>query len=107
MAVAFILAFYYIAMLCSVFWIYQPEVLNDNQLGVTAGSFYIFGIVVSLVQEYMVDSLGVDGTFFLFAFTSFLGIFYLAIFLKESKGLTDREKKELYYPDEFKTKPSL
>ena len=36
--------------------------------------------------------------FFLFSFFSFLGGLFVYVFVKETKGLTDLEKKQLYKP---------
>lgn len=103
LAVAGILSYFYTMLLSTVFWIYMPEVLNDNQLGVAVGAFYVLGVIVSILQEYIVEAIGVEGIFFIFASITFLGIFFLATFMEETKGLTDREKKELYCPKHLRT----
>jgi len=46
-----------------------------------------------------------SGTFFLYALLSFLSSAWVFFKLKEtSGGLTDRQKKELYVPDDMKVK---
>ena len=53
--------------------------------------------ILSLTTEYLMDSaIHTYGCFWLFSgFTGFGAIIY-GIFMKETKGLTDKEKKELY-----------
>ena len=46
---------------------------------------------------------GQAGTFFMFGIISLVGSIWCHLYLKEtSKGLTDKEKKELYYPEDIK-----
>jgi len=40
-----------------------------------------------------------QGVFFMFGGCSFIAIFYVWYFIRESKGLTDFEKKTLFAPD--------
>lgn len=43
-----------------------------------------------------------SGTFFLFGLVGLLGFIFVFIFFKESKGLSDKEVKELYVPDHLR-----
>ena len=52
-ALIFILCHFNIILICTVFWIYMPEVLNDNQLGVSATTFYFNGVILSFITEYL------------------------------------------------------
>ena len=47
------------------------------------------------------EILGPTGMFYLLAALSALGSAYGYFFMKESRGLTDREKKLLYTPKKF------
>ena len=42
-----------------------------------------------------------EGTFVFFSLVTFVGFIYFVISLKETNGLSDRQKKELYVPKEF------
>ena len=44
------------------------------------------------------SSIGIDGTMWYFAIWNLLGTFYCMIFLRETQGLTDFQKKTLYAP---------
>ena len=66
-AMVFILLHFSIIQVCTVFWTYMPEVLNDNQLGVSATTFYFNGVILSFITEYLIKFFGVDGVFGLFA----------------------------------------
>ena len=53
----------------------------------------------SVAAEFLFNSsLGPQGVFFMFGGFSFVGFIYCWIFLKETKGLTDCEKKQLFRP---------
>jgi hypothetical protein len=46
--------------------------------------------------------MGSHGLFFLFGSVTLLGAIFIAVFIKETKGLTDLEKKSLYIPEDLK-----
>lgn len=51
----------------------------------------------------MNSAIGQAGTFFIFGIISLVGAAWCCIYLKEtSNGLTDKEKKSLYIPDDIK-----
>ena len=49
LAVTFLCSHFYTIQLTTVFWIYMPEVLNDNQLGVASAFFYVNGTLLSVL----------------------------------------------------------
>ena len=59
---------------------------------------YVNGIEISLVTEFMVKKLGPAGVCMYYATVTFLGMFFIIFVVKETQGLTDRQKKQLYYP---------
>ena len=83
-------------------WVYIPEVLNDAQFGFVLTFHYSNAILISLTLEYMIKYLGVQGTFLYFSFINFLGFCFIWAFLRETKGLSDKEKKELYIPSHLR-----
>ena len=83
----------------SVAWLYVPEVTVDKASGVCMTAQFIFMFQLSMTYEYQLASpMGVSGTFWLFAFLSLVGFFFMIFFVRESRGLTDAEKKRLYAP---------
>lgn len=68
----------------------------------TAGYGTVF--LLTLTIQPMMDSklLGQPGTFFIFGIISIAGAIWCCIYLKEtSGGLTDKEKKSLYIPQDI------
>ena len=61
-------------------------------------------MITSVVVPIMFYSpkVGVGATFIMLDLISFLGFLFCAIFLKETRGLTDDECKNLYNRKEFK-----
>lgn len=59
--------------------------------------------MLSLSTPYLIDSkLQACGTFYLFSLFALIGFFVLYPTFKETKGLTEKEKKELYVPIHLK-----
>ena len=42
--------------------------------------------------------LGASGVFFMFSGLSMVATLFMFVYVKETKGLTDKEKKDLYKP---------
>ena len=47
------------------------------------------------------DSLGPNNVFFIFSGVSFCAMIFMYVFIKETKGLTDYEKKTLFTPKKY------
>ena len=79
-----------------------PEILSDIQLGFVTTVHYIGGVEISLVSEWMIDTLKPTGLILFYSIFNVFACLMVIIFMRETKGLTDKEKKELYMPDNFK-----
>ena len=90
--------FVYQFTLASVAWLYIPEVTVDKATGFCMTSQFIFMLQLSLTFEYQLSSIGIQGNMWLFGGVSLLGFLFMLLFVKESRGLTDRQKKQLYLP---------
>ena len=82
-------------------WIYIPEILSDTQFGFVASFHYVNGVVISVVSEPMFKYLRPEGTFLFFCAVSSLGFIFMYFHLLETEGLSDREKKALYFPSKY------
>lgn len=63
---------------------------------------YCQAVEISASTEYLLFKLRPQGTFLFYSMLNFLGFLFFCAFLKETKGLTDKQKKQLYMPEEFK-----
>ena len=79
-------------------WIYAAETTLDAGLSLALFTLYFTVYLLSLVCPIMMspDNLGPSNVFFMFAGLSVLGSAFVAVFMKETQGLTDKEKKTLY-----------
>lgn len=61
---------------------------------------YAIVFVLTLTTNFMIESetLHAWGTFWIFSGMSLLATVWCAYYLKETQGLSDREKKSLYLP---------
>jgi len=83
----------------SIAWLYVPEVCMDAGTGLAVSSQFINLTIISFTFEYMINSsLQVHGSVWYFSAFSFLGFLFCIFVVKESKGLSDLEKKTLYSP---------
>ena len=73
--------------------IYVPEICNDTQCGFAFTMHYVSGIEVTATTEWLVYQLKPEGTFILYSVINFLLFIFFFKNMKESQGLTDKEKK--------------
>lgn len=80
-------------------WAYAAETVVDKGLGICLMSLYIWVIILSLICPVIMDPevMGPTNVFYFFSALMLLAIPYILYFMKETKGLTDKEKKNLYY----------
>jgi hypothetical protein len=55
-------------------------------------------LVIVGTTEYIIAQVGAQGYFFIFASFTYLGGLFAKVYLKETMGLTDAEKKSIYKP---------
>ena len=81
-------------------WIYTAETTIDAALGMCLFTlwFTVTWLVLVCPPLMSEDSIGPTNVFWLFSGISFVATIYVWFFIKESKGLTEREKKLLYTP---------
>ena len=85
--------------MANVSFLYTAEVAVDAAAGICIGAQFLNLIQISFTIEYMIDGfLQVYGTFFYFGIICIIGGIFSIIFVKETRGLTDLEKKNLYNP---------
>lgn len=88
----------------AVTWLYCSEIAVDVGLGFTgvAGYFIIFLLTFG-IKPMESSFLGLAGTFYLLGTEQLLSGLWSFLYLKEtSGGLTDKQKKSLYMPDDLK-----
>ena len=78
---------------------YVTETCSDIALGVSTQILWLVILVESVVTESLMQSaLKPRGVFFMFGFFSACAVVFEYFFVAETKGLSEREKKGLYYP---------
>ena len=74
----------------------------DAASGFATGAQFINLTLISLTFEYMINSsLKVYGTMWYFAGICLIGFIFCLIFVRETRGLNDKEKKLVYSPKEI------
>ena len=76
-----------------IMWIYSAEVLQDSAFGYAVQGMFLMNLIITGVTEYILAEVGAQGLFFIFASFTYLGAAFAKIYLKETRGLTDAEKK--------------
>lgn len=82
-----------------VYWVVVSEITSDRQFAAACAFHYANGILLSVDTEYLIKYMGPDGMFLVYAGATFGATLFYIFVLKETQGLTDREKKELYLPN--------
>jgi hypothetical protein len=81
-------------------FVYFAEVCVDQANGLALGGMFGTMIIMAFLVSFLIDSsLGMAGTFFLYAGTSFVGVIYNLLFMKETKGLSPSQLSVLYAPN--------
>ena len=84
-------------------WIYATETTIDAALGSCLmtlwGTVFVLSIVCPILMTDPPHGIGPSNTFYMLAGTQVLGTLYCYFFMKETMGLTDKEKKNLYAPN--------
>ena len=84
--------------LAGVHWVYIPEISNDNQFGLIATVHYSTAVYLSATLEYELEYFSPQGTMFFFAICNLAAFLFCTVLVKETQGLSDKEKKSLYMP---------
>jgi MFS family permease len=89
-----------------VTWLYISECTVDTATGLVVLGLYTSCMQQVLSMEFLMGSanFGLAGTFYLFGFENFLCVIFLILFVKETRGHTDAEKKMLYVSKETQEK---
>jgi hypothetical protein len=83
-------------------WMYAAEVAVDTALGLCVLALFLSLLEKAITMEFMVHSaMGAPGMFFILGGVTLIGAIFVQIWIKETKGLTDLEKKQLYMPEEY------
>jgi len=82
---------------------YAAEVAVDTALGLCVLALFLSLLEKAITMEFMVHSpsIGSEGMFFILGGVTLIGSGFIAIFVKETKGLSDLKKKQLYMPEEY------
>ena len=85
-------------------WVYCTETTIDSALGLCLFVLYgtIFLQTVMCPELMEPESIGPSGMFYIFGFLSLVGCLFCWVYIKETSGLTDKEKKMLFVPSKFK-----
>ena len=80
-----------------VAWMYAAETCCDMALGICMYTLYLVVFILSLVTEPLMNSkMQPQGVFFMFGIFSAIAAVFMYVYIKETKDLTDKEKKSLY-----------
>lgn len=83
-----------------VTWLYMGEIMNDKGLSVAAAMNWTLVLIIGLCTPSLMNSaMGSPGTFLLFGGFNVLGTILIMTFMKETKGLSDFEVRQLYRRD--------
>jgi len=76
---------------------YAAETCCDTALSLVFVVYYFWDIVISFTMEKLMEK-APTATFLVYAGITFLGVIFIWFFVGETKGLTEKEKKEIFMP---------
>ena len=83
-------------------YLYMYEVGVDSTLGICKMGMYSFQLLIVLITPVLIQKLSSTWTFVIFGIFSLLGCIFTSIFVRETAGLNDKDKKRLYRPKRHK-----
>ena len=87
----------------SYYFVYVSQVTNATQNSVAVFTLWTAVLIISLVTKPMIDGLQISGTFTLFCVCTVVGGIYFLIAMRSTKGLSNEQSKQLYFPDDLKS----
>jgi len=83
----------------NLFWPYVSTViLTESGFSIASLTLWSCVLFMSIATGSLIGALGAAGTFFLFSGITFLGGFVLLFTIKEAKGASAEELKNLFIP---------
>lgn len=79
-------------------FLYCAEVTCDAGFGVCISVMFGTNFLIALTTEPLFNTIPPQSVFWLYGLLAIIGAFVVLFFLKETKGLSDLDKKELYKP---------
>jgi len=81
---------------------YAAEVAVDTALGLCILALFLSLLEKAITMQVLVHSaMGPQGMFFLLGGITLVGAVFVWFYIKETKGLSDKEKKQLYTPKDL------
>jgi hypothetical protein len=80
---------------------YAAEVAVDTALGLCVLALFLSLLEKAITMEVMIHFWSSATVFFILGVVTLAGAIFIKIFVKETKGLSDIQKKQLYMPQEF------
>ena len=81
---------------------YIGQVAEEKAASLAIFNIWFFVFVLALTTNFLFNSLGNQGTFWLFSGLTLIGGVIFIFTIRETKGLTDEEIKVLFVPKELK-----
>jgi len=93
----------------NVGFVHAQETTIDSVLGFTNMQIGVWLCISTLITPILIENTGVRGTFIFYGSYSIVFLLYVIVFLrdttynKDGTKLTEKQKKQLYMPEEFKS----
>lgn len=77
-------------------FVYISETCTEKGTSLAVFNIWLGAIIVSFITPFLISGLGVQGTFIFYMSIAFAGVFAIGFLVKETRGLTDKQCRELY-----------
>lgn len=85
-----------------VTWLYLAEILHDKAMSIATHIVWFMSLAVSVSIPLILQSYEVGSIFLFFGVCTILGSLFIALFMEETMGKTQKEIDELYCPSNDK-----
>ena len=81
-----------------LYWFHIPEITRDAAFGISIFTVFFLSLIFASTSQLILNSaLQVAGTFWMLAIFTFICFVFSVVLIKPTQGLTETEKRTLYY----------
>jgi sugar porter (SP) family MFS transporter len=87
---------FFVTSIGPICWVYSGEILPSKAMSICTGVNWFCAFLIVLFFPFAVDGIGLNYTFWIFAFFNIAGAGYFGIDMIETKGLTKKEIRAIF-----------
>ena len=84
-------------------WLYLAEIMTPRGASFAYSLNWIFVIIFALASLFVLDKYKSQKIYYVLWICCSIGILFIHLFVKETRGLSSTKKKKLYFPSNYQS----